>query len=674
MLRSLWRQFVARPKHPGQRRLSRPGLEILEDRTVPAVLVPGGPVLTFGAVGAGDHALTISFNAATQVFTFHDDLDTITVGNAPPSNTVTVSGIGVIDVHIDLQQTTGHNMVTIQSTQGHTFVDGGTGSNTLLVGDTTHDLSEIIGRVDFMGKGAHDRLIVNDNAFPNGNHHYTIGKTPAQAYAIQRENSWAIEYFMIEGVTLHPGTGNNIIDISGTAATSIDGTTIDTTAGGSDLIRLGNHNNLDGILTPVDVIGGIGPNGSLTTVIANDQFNHNSHTYELTDVTRDSRSPTFEMLQRDGSEILSMTGVNTFTLNTSRASDMVDVLQTAAHTHFHINAGPLHDTINVGNTATGLADILGDLTINGGAGMDVLNLDDRGASAGQVYTLHPTHLDRSGAADIAFSNIGLLRIDTTQFDDTFVVVGAPTKTPVLLDMEGGNNQLKGSDVGSTFTIDGLNQGSLAGPGSVISFFNVENLTGGAGNDFFHFLNNGMLSGFVDGGGGSNWLDYSACTKDVVVNLTLGQTTGVGLFETHIENAIGGAGDDILVGDTSPNVLIGGGGNDVLIGGGGGDVLIGGGGSDLLIGGSTVYDSNPTALRDIWEEWSESGHSYLTRIHNLTFGGPGALNGNVLLNTATVIPDAGALDILLGGSGKDWYWAKLGGAVVLNAPGEIVNWL
>ena len=52
----------------------------------------------------------------------------------------------------------------------------------------------------------------------------------------------------------------------------------------------------------------------------------------------------------------------------------------------------------------------------------------------------------------------------------------------------------------------------------------------------------------------------------------------------IENATGGSGDDVLLGNSAANVLTGNDGNDTLMGRGGSDVLNGGAGSDVLNGG------------------------------------------------------------------------------------------
>jgi Ca2+-binding RTX toxin-like protein len=53
----------------------------------------------------------------------------------------------------------------------------------------------------------------------------------------------------------------------------------------------------------------------------------------------------------------------------------------------------------------------------------------------------------------------------------------------------------------------------------------------------------------------------------------------------IENATGGSGDDILIGNAAANTLRGNDGNDVLMGRDGNDILIGGAGKDRIYGGN-----------------------------------------------------------------------------------------
>ena len=124
---------------------------------------------------------------------------------------------------------------------------------------------------------------------------------------------------------------------------------------------------------------------------------------------------------------------------------------------------------------------------------------------------------------------------------------------------------------------------------------------------------------------------------------------------------GGGGNNVLLGGDGDDQLIGGGGQNLLIGGSGADTLGAGFGDDLLIAGTTAYDANDVALAAIMAEWT-SGRDYATRGANLTGTGSGPRNnGNYLLIAsglnATVFDD-GAIDVLQGGSGMDWFFASL----------------
>ncbi|MCA9190793.1 MAG: hypothetical protein KDB03_03485 [Planctomycetales bacterium] len=100
---------------------------------------------------------------------------------------------------------------------------------------------------------------------------------------------------------------------------------------------------------------------------------------------------------------------------------------------------------------------------------------------------------------------------------------------------------------------------------------------------------------------------------------------------------------------------------ILVGGADADLFKGKNGDDLLIGGSTVFDGNELAIWAIQSEWN-SARSYEERATNLR--GPSSslrANGEVFLVTsgtnATVFEDHDS-DELVGGSGRDWYFANL----------------
>ncbi|HGN2348750.1 TPA: M10 family metallopeptidase C-terminal domain-containing protein [Proteus mirabilis] len=92
-------------------------------------------------------------------------------------------------------------------------------------------------------------------------------------------------------------------------------------------------------------------------------------------------------------------------------------------------------------------------------------------------------------------------------------------------------------------------------------------------------------------GGIDTLDFSLYTVNQLINLNEGSFSDIGglrsnisiAYNTIIENAIGGKGDDILIGNPFNNNLKGGDGNDLFYGGSGNDVIYGELGNDVLYG-------------------------------------------------------------------------------------------
>lgn len=126
-------------------------------------------------------------------------------------------------------------------------------------------------------------------------------------------------------------------------------------------------------------------------------------------------------------------------------------------------------------------------------------------------------------------------------------------------------------------------------------------------------------------------------------------------------ALGGPGNDIMIGGGGSNVLVGGDGidaltgrgeRDILIGGQGNDLLSGAGGQDILIDGGTPHDANLTALLAILTEWN-AATTFNSRVRRLTGADPGAA---YLL---TGLANDAALDILLGGAANDWVISNSG---------------
>jgi len=140
-----------------------------------------------------------------------------------------------------------------------------------------------------------------------------------------------------------------------------------------------------------------------------------------------------------------------------------------------------------------------------------------------------------------------------------IIIGSPMS----------DDSLTGANLPATWDIDGTDQ-YIVNP--TLDFSDFENLIGGADQDDFILQESVSVTGDVDGGDGVDNLDYSAfsAVEPVMVDLSAGTATNIDGVVSHIENVIGGSGDDQITGDDSPNVITGGPGADTLAGGLGDD--------------------------------------------------------------------------------------------------------
>jgi Ca2+-binding RTX toxin-like protein len=94
------------------------------------------------------------------------------------------------------------------------------------------------------------------------------------------------------------------------------------------------------------------------------------------------------------------------------------------------------------------------------------------------------------------------------------------------------------------------------------------------------------------------VDYDLTPAEVVVNLAMSRgQVGDDRHELRgIENANGGEGEDVLIGDRGPNRLDGGTGNDLFDGGPGNDTFIGGREVESRGGDRVIYRNAPGPVR------------------------------------------------------------------------------
>lgn len=197
-----------------------------------------------------------------------------------------------------------------------------------------------------------------------------------------------------------------------------------------------------------------------------------------------------------------------------------------------------------------------------------------------------------------------------------------------------------------------------------------------GNDSYDL---GALNGWhaIWDAGGSDTISYSG-SGDVVIDLRaatlkfseggggyISQVLGEGAGFTiangvTIENASGGSGDDLLIGNDADNGLSGNGGSDQLFGGMGNDTLSGGSGADTVVGATGSDTIIGGSGADVLIGNSSADTISASSGNNMIYGGSGAdtLSGGTgsdMIDGGTgndTINGNGGQDDLIGGRGDD----------------------
>lgn len=175
------------------------------------------------------------------------------------------------------------------------------------------------------------------------------------------------------------------------------------------------------------------------------------------------------------------------------------------------------------------------------------------------------------------------------------------------------------------------------------------LFGGDGDDT---LRSGAGSNLLDGGDGNDTVSYENSTAAVNVNLNEGTASGgfaAGDTLVSIENIIGSAFNDVLVGDNNDNQLFGGAGDDLLIGLEGANFFDGGAGADTV----SYAASDQGVTVNLATNTATGGHAEgdtFASIENLI----GSDHDDVLIGDglANVLYGGSGDDVIYGGEGSD----------------------
>ncbi|MCI0379352.1 MAG: M10 family metallopeptidase C-terminal domain-containing protein [Gemmataceae bacterium] len=189
------------------------------------------------------------------------------------------------------------------------------------------------------------------------------------------------------------------------------------------------------------------------------------------------------------------------------------------------------------------------------------------------------------------------------------------------------------------TVD-LTHATKTGTGLAGRATDIENVLGGAGDDV---LTGNGLDNLLRGNGGRDFL-------------------------------YGMNGYDILVGGDGNDNLYGGSGRDILIGSQGWDYLDGGPDDDILIGGYTSYDGLDASLARLMLEWRRTDQTYQQRIDHLRNGT--GRNGTARIAYGVNVFDDLVTDWLLANTGSDWFvphidWNSANGDIFGGETGELI---
>ncbi len=299
--------------------------------------------------------------------------------------------------------------------------------------------------------------------------------------------------------------------------------------------------------------------------------------------------------------------------------------------HTSSNAAANDHFVNVENIkGSGYDDVLtasaAGSTLIGGLGNDTLTA----ANGGSVL------IGGSGADTL----VGGAGIDTADYsaDSTALTVNLATNANHGGTAEG--DSLSAIDI----VIGGSGDDILTGNATVAT-----TLYGGAGNDT---LVGGTQGDWLDGGAGTNTVDYSGNSANLIVNLVTNANAGgtaVGDKLYNIQQVIGGSGDDTLTGNaTTTTTLLGGAGNDTLMGGSAGDSFDGGSGSNWLSYANAT--AGVTVNLSSGATGGGAAGDTITNIQNVI--GSGYADTLTAIATGSTLLGGAGNDTLIGGAGND----------------------
>ncbi len=208
--------------------------------------------------------------------------------------------------------------------------------------------------------------------------------------------------------------------------------------------------------------------------------------------------------------------------------------------------------------------------------------------------------------------------DDVQEDVENLIGGSHASGDTLTGNDGSNTITGGA--GTDSISGGLAAASCSG--------DVDVLSGGDGNDTFLMGSVSDCGDEVNGGAGTDKVDYQYRTAALTITVDGSANDGLASEADNLKTDV-----EVIVGGTAADTITGGTGNETIHGGAGNDVISGGAGNDTLIGNAGDDTLNGAAGDDLFEAEGDD---------------------DVFANYATVTTDnkGSGADLMNGGTGTD----------------------
>jgi Ca2+-binding RTX toxin-like protein len=258
---------------------------------------------------------------------------------------------------------------------------------------------------------------------------------------------------------------------------------------------------------------------------------------------------------------------------------------------FSANGGGDTDTVidSAGTDTFSFATAIVDLTFNLDATPQVTGL-------GTVNTTSTIESFEAGDGDDTFNMLnGAAVTDLTAGAGSDTLSYSTYTGPVMIDVVSDNyTAVTGSASGFEVVVGSTSGDTIYVDGT------ITDVSGLGGDDTIRVADGAVINDIDGGAGTGDTLDLQDTTTGVNVDLDGGTVSGDVTVSnlSNVENVTGGSGDDTITGDNQNNTLNGGDGNDTLNGGDGVDTLDGGIGNDTLNGGDGVDTLNGGDGNDI----------------------------------------------------------------------------